>query len=387
MNSSLKQAADFIYTTIRDNLKSIDGRSLLFDHYCQTRKRKRNNTKSHNTNINNKNEASVSPEVPKEEGRPVVAKTRQLSSSSSNSSSVKTATTSNRNNTTTHANSNNADDSSDEEDFCDADTTQACAEPERKRHKSESLPIHYHHHHHQQQQEATAEMQLTTTTAAAATTTGSNANAFSTEETDIFPIATLVRKHFPSKGWYDGQVTRVRWSKSHGRWLYKIEYEKDKRDDNDKKGKENEEDSTTTADDDDIIVDTETLTFRELQEIVLPKGRYVDPTVYTFDEFASMWEILAPETIEKSSAVRRANTRISNEDSGTQHTAQYGRILPRATDVRFMMFWRKFFLLFVCFFVCLLVFCMQIMITRSVCVLRYSSQSVFFCCMPYATSW
>ena len=80
-------------------------------------------------------------------------------------------------------------------------------------------------------------------------------------------------------------------------------------------------------------MDTEVVTFSELQEIVIPKGRYIDPTVYTFHEFTKMWESLTPEVVEKSSAVRRANTKISNEDSGKQCTAQYGRILPEATDV------------------------------------------------------
>lgn len=322
MNSSLKQAADFIYTTISDNLKSIDGRSLLFDHHRQTCKRKRNNTNQPRNN----NEASISPEVSKE-GGPVEAEARPLSSFSNNSS-TSPATTANRNNTNANAKNNSGSDgdSSEEEDFCDADTTKACAEPERKRHKSELASIQ------QKPQHAFAQDEIHLTT----TTVSTNANAFSTEEKDIFPVNTLVRKHFPTKGWYDGQVTKVRWSKSQGRWVYKIEYEKDKGDE-DKEDKEeaSEEDSTSDDDDDDIIVDTEILTFHELQEIVLPKGRYVDPTVYTFEEFASMWEILAPETIEKSSAVRRANTRISNEDSGNQLTAQYGRILPRATDVRY----------------------------------------------------
>jgi len=71
-----------------------------------------------------------------------------------------------------------------------------------------------------------------------------------------------------------------------------------------------------------------------IADITIPDCRCSDPTVFDFEEFNDLvWEQLNPERTEKSSAVRRANTRISNEDSGTQYSAQYGRILPEATDV------------------------------------------------------
>lgn len=127
-----------------------------------------------------------------------------------------------------------------------------------------------------------------------------------------YPINTAVRKHFPGEGWYNGKVTDMHIQQGSSK-LYKVEYEGD--DDGDK--------------------EAEMLKESELNGIVLPPGRHIDPSVYPSDDFYDMWEKLDPESVEKSTAVRRANTRISNEESGTQNTAQYGRILPQATDILF----------------------------------------------------
>lgn len=71
----------------------------------------------------------------------------------------------------------------------------------------------------------------------------------------------------------------------------------------------------------------------ELADIVFSKEPFRDPTLYTFEEFLVMWERLRPEEIEKSTAIRRANTKVAKEDADSQHNAQYGRFLPQATDV------------------------------------------------------
>ena len=106
----------------------------------------------------------------------------------------------------------------------------------------------------------------------------------------------------------DGQVTTVRWSQAQGSWNYIVVYKQQHK--------------------------TEVLNEDSVSDVTIPDCRQVDPTVYEFEEFQELiWKNLRIEETEKSSAVRRANTKISNEDSETQVNAQYGRILPAATDV------------------------------------------------------
>ena len=109
------------------------------------------------------------------------------------------------------------------------------------------------------------------------------------------------------EGWFHGRVVEGQWNKSLQRYLYRVEFQ------------EREEQDVVTED--------------ELADIIFSKEPFRDPTLYTFDEFVVLWERLQPEEIEKSQAIRRANTRVATEDSGSQHNAQYGRFLPEATEV------------------------------------------------------
>lgn len=109
------------------------------------------------------------------------------------------------------------------------------------------------------------------------------------------------------EGWFDGEVIKGRWNEAFSQWIYCIQYDE--------------------RDVQDIVSED------ELEDIALNKERYHDPTLFSFEEFLTLWERLRPEEIEKSAAIRRANTKITTEDSGTQHNAQYGRFLPGATDV------------------------------------------------------
>ena len=109
------------------------------------------------------------------------------------------------------------------------------------------------------------------------------------------------------EGWYDGQVIKGRWHKGFNQWIYCVEFE--------------------DREEQDLVSE------EELADIVFSNEPFRDPTLLTFEEFIVLWERLRPEEIEKSQAVRRANTRVAVEDSGSQHNAQYGRFLPAATEV------------------------------------------------------
>ena len=111
------------------------------------------------------------------------------------------------------------------------------------------------------------------------------------------------------EGWFDGEVIKGRWNDDFQRWIYCLEFQ----------DREQEPQDIVTED--------------ELADIVFDNEPFRDPTLYTFEEFVVLWERLRPEEIEKSQAIRRANTKVAAQDSGTQHNAQYGRFLPEATDV------------------------------------------------------
>lgn len=111
------------------------------------------------------------------------------------------------------------------------------------------------------------------------------------------------------EGWFNGQVTNGRWNTTHQRWIYCVHYEK-------REGRD--------------IVSEE-----ELADIIVSSEPFKDPTLFSFEEFLVLWERLNPEVVEKSTAIRRANSKVRTEDSETQHNAQYGRFLPGATYTLF----------------------------------------------------
>ena len=302
LNETLKQAANFIYSSISDTINNaIDGRAL-FDHhhYSNTRqddhgRRKRKRSSRGDASVatdnnwvtdspRNSDEASSSESETVSSSDSIRPAEVQRLSSSSNSSCATAGSE------VAFDGSENEYESAGESEVDDNDNAQQPPHRQRKQQRARRGSL------------------------GAATDTTENAIS-SEDEGIIFPVGTLVRKHFPCHGWYDGSVTDVRWSSSLKQWTYAVEYEGDDEGDDGEKQH------------------AEVIQLSKLKDIVLPRGRYVDSTVCPFDEFLSMWEKLDPEAIEKSSAVRRANSRISNQDSGTQHTAQYGRILPRATDV------------------------------------------------------
>jgi hypothetical protein len=129
-----------------------------------------------------------------------------------------------------------------------------------------------------------------------------------------FPVSTPVRKHFPGEGWFEGTVEDARWGGEIGRnhWIYSLVFE----------GRNKNE-----------LVDE-----LELKDLVIRTTLCQDPTLYSFEEFLDVWERLNPEQIEESSTVRRANKKVTNQDSEIQQSAQYGRILPEATAVSVVVF-------------------------------------------------
>jgi Histone methylation protein DOT1 len=134
--------------------------------------------------------------------------------------------------------------------------------------------------------------------------------AIATEEVphQCFPVGTPVKKHFPGEGWYCGAVQGAEWGGEVGQsqWVYRLSFNGDRQND--------------------LVNEV------ELADLV------VDPTLYTHKEFQDLWAQLDPEEIEKSPAVRRANSRMLKQDSEMQWSAQYGRLLPVATDVSAAVF-------------------------------------------------
>ena len=128
-----------------------------------------------------------------------------------------------------------------------------------------------------------------------------------------FAIGTKVKKHFPTEGWFYGVVTgKGRWNKKNNMWVYVVDFPE----------RDGPQDLVTHS---------------ELKDIRYVSGPYQDPTLFSFDEFLRLWESMRPEDIEKSSAIRRANTKVTNDDSEKQHNAQYGRFMPWATSVMFQV--------------------------------------------------
>ncbi|CAB9500598.1 lysine N-methyltransferase, H3 lysine-79 specific [Seminavis robusta] len=142
-----------------------------------------------------------------------------------------------------------------------------------------------------------------------------------------FSEGTRVRKHFPGEGWFEGCVHSVRWAGGDNasimddpdvpqnvvlpptpQWIYKLELDNGRWD---------------------LVNEA------ALADIAIPDGNSHDPSLYSFLEFLALWERLGAERIEKTSTVRRANSRVETGDSDTQQNAQYGRILPQATDLVF----------------------------------------------------
>lgn len=121
------------------------------------------------------------------------------------------------------------------------------------------------------------------------------------------------RQHYPGSGWYNGKVSSIR-QKAPGddTLIYTIRYDDG---------------------------DEEELYAEHLSDVLV--GRHLnDETFYTLSQFVHLWESLAPEMVEKSSVIRRANMALGPQDVGAkdssefvQHNAQYGRIMPEATDV------------------------------------------------------
>ena len=115
----------------------------------------------------------------------------------------------------------------------------------------------------------------------------------------------MVRKHFPGQGWYNGEVTAVRWNHSSNQWDYQVEYENkgdgeegDDDDDDDDVEEDVDEGNDEESDDESNNIHSEVVEGWELKDIMLPKGRHVDPTVYPFKQFVKMWEELDAEAIE-----------------------------------------------------------------------------------------